>query len=43
MSDKVIQYAAIWLEYVNLHFEYVNSNEDADVKIGFNMDDRWLS
>lgn len=43
MSDKVIQYAAIWLQYANLHFEYVRKEENADVKIGFNMDNRWLS
>lgn len=43
MSDKVIQYAAIWLQYAYLHFEYVDKEEEADVKIGFNMDDRWLS
>lgn len=43
MSDKVIQYAAIWLKYANLHFEYVDKEDDADVKIGFDMDDRGLS
>lgn len=30
MSDKVIQYAAIWLQYANLHFEYVRKEENAD-------------
>lgn len=43
MSDKVIQYAAIWLKYANLHFKYVDKENDADVKIGFDMDDRRLS
>ena len=43
MPEKVIQYAAIWLQYANLHFEYVEPHEEADVKIGFNMDDRELA
>lgn len=43
MSDKVIQYAAIWLQYAYLHFEYVDKDEEADVKIGFNMDTRELA
>lgn len=43
MSEKVIQYAAIWLQYANLHFEYVEPFEEADVKIGFNTDTRKLS
>lgn len=43
MPDKVIQYAAIWLQYAYLHFEYVDKDEEADVKIGFNMDTRELA
>lgn len=43
MPDKVIQYAAVWLKYANLHFKYVDKENDADVKIGFDMDDRGLS
>lgn len=43
LENKVKQYAALWLEHANLHFEYVPENEDADVKIGFDMDERWLT
>lgn len=40
---KVKEHAAIWLEYANLKFEYVSPIEDADVKIGFGTEDRWVS
>lgn len=44
LENVVKQYAATWLQYANsLHFEYVAENEDADVKIGFDMDDRYLT
>lgn len=43
IQEKVKEYAAIWLEYAYLIFEYVSSNEYADVKIGFDLDDRFLS
>ncbi|MCM1032115.1 MAG: hypothetical protein NC410_11815, partial [Oscillibacter sp.] len=43
MPEKVIRYAAIWLEHANLHFEYVEPHEEADVKIGFRIDSRGLS
>ena len=42
-KDEVKQYAAEWLTYANLVFLYVAPSEDADVKIGFDMDERWLA
>ena len=31
LQQQVRQYAALWLEYVDLNFEYVEVNETADV------------
>ncbi len=35
-QKKVKEYASEWLKYANLKFQYVASNQDADIKIGFN-------
>jgi hypothetical protein len=35
---KVVEYGSEWQEYINLTFEYVDDNADADVKIGFDYD-----
>jgi predicted Zn-dependent protease len=35
LQNKVKQAASEWLNYANLNFTYVNSNENADVKITF--------
>lgn len=35
LQKKVKQYAAEWLRYVNLEFQYVEKTEDADIKINF--------
>jgi hypothetical protein len=35
VRDKVVEYGAEWLEYINLSFEYVGDNDPSDVKIGF--------
>ncbi|MCO6565085.1 MAG: hypothetical protein J6581_06545 [Apibacter sp.] len=35
LQDKVKQFASEWLKYANLNFEYVASNQDADIKINF--------
>ena len=43
LQDEVKQYAAEWLTYANLTFMYVAPGEDADVKIGFDTDERWLA
>ena len=43
LQDQVKQYAAEWLTYANLVFLYVDQSEDADVKIGFDTDERWLA
>lgn len=43
LQDQVKQYAVEWLTYANLVFLYVDASEDADVKIGFDMDERWLA
>ena len=43
LQQQVRQYAALWLEYVDLNFEYVEVNETADVKIGFDMDEKWIA
>ena len=43
LQDEVKQYAAEWLTYANLVFLYVDPSEDADVKIGFDTDERWLA
>lgn len=43
LQDEVKQYAAEWLTYANLTFMYVAPSEDADVKIGFDTDERWLA
>jgi hypothetical protein len=42
LQDAVKQVAATWLEYAWLKFEYVSSG-NADVKIGFDMDTRYIS
>jgi hypothetical protein len=41
LQDAVKQVAATWLDYAYLKFEYVDNN--ADVKIGFDMDNRYIS
>jgi hypothetical protein len=40
IRNKVIAYGAEWMEYANIHFKYLEygSNENADVKIGFDYD-----
>lgn len=43
LQEQVKQYAVEWLTYANLVFLYVDASEDADVKIGFDMDERWLA
>lgn len=43
MEAKVRQYAAEWLQYAGLYFEYVGVADSADVKIGFDLDSRYLS
>lgn len=43
LENQVKQYAAEWLEYANLYFEYVGTEQDADVKIGFKLDNRKLA
>lgn len=43
LQNKVREYAAVWLQYAHLTFQYVDVTENADVKIGFDMDDKWLS
>lgn len=35
LQDKVKQFATEWTEYANLKFQWVNANENADIKIGF--------
>ena len=42
-QQSVQLYADIWLQYANLVFQYVAINEYADVKIGFDMDSRYLA
>ncbi|MDR0605759.1 MAG: hypothetical protein LBG80_15810 [Bacteroidales bacterium] len=42
LQDSVKQVAATWLKYAWLKFKYVSSG-DADVKIGFDMDTRYIS
>jgi hypothetical protein len=39
MQNKVKEYAGEWLQYAGISFNYVNSTEDADVSISFDMDD----
>lgn len=43
LEAKVQQYAAEWLQYAGLYFEYVDVADSADVKIGFDLDSRYLS
>lgn len=43
MQQKVKEYAAEWLKYAALYFEYVGTEEEADVKISFDGDTRALS
>ena len=43
IQNKVKLYAEEWLEYACLKFEYVAATENADVKIGFNMDTRGMA
>lgn len=43
IQEKVKLYAAQWLEYANLKFEYVSAGDNADVKIGFDLDTRFLA
>ncbi|WP_281233441.1 matrixin family metalloprotease [Flavobacterium gelatinilyticum] len=35
LQNKVKQFANEWTEYANLKFEWVETDEDADIKIGF--------
>ena len=43
IQEKVKKYAAEWLDYANLTFEYVDKAEYADVKIGFDMNDSYIA
>lgn len=43
LQDQVSLYASEWLTYANLVFLYVGQDEYADVKIGFDTDERWLA
>lgn len=43
LENYVKEYASTWLRYANLYFQYVAENEEADVKIGFDMDERWVT
>lgn len=43
IQNAVKRYASIWLKYAFITFEYVAPNEYADVKIGFDMDDSYIS
>lgn len=43
IQEKVKTYAAEWLDYANLTFEYVDKAEYADVKIGFDMNDSYIA
>lgn len=36
VQKKVKEYASEWLKYANLKFQYVASNQNADIKIGIN-------
>lgn len=38
-KNKVKEVAAEWLKYTSLQFEYVGAADEADVKIGFQLDD----
>lgn len=41
IQAKVKQYAAEWLQYANLKFEYVGAGDNADVKVGFEWGDEF--
>lgn len=43
LQNKVKQYATQWLQYSNLKFEWVNSNQIAAIKIGFKWNDDYGS
>lgn len=43
LQQSVQKYAALWLKYANLYFKYVDPSDSADVKIGFDYDERWIS
>lgn len=43
LQQKVQQYAAEWLQYTYLHFVYVGAGEQADVKIGFDLDTAYIA
>lgn len=42
-QEKVKEYAALWLVHTGLTFLYVGPEEQADVKIGFDTENRWVS
>lgn len=45
LEEAVKRYAQIWLDKTkaDLFFEYVSPEDYADVKIGFDLDERWMS
>lgn len=43
LQEKVKEYAACWLEYANIYFEYVAAGDSADVKVSFDLDNKYLS
>lgn len=43
LQSKVMEYGALWLEYANLKFQYVNQKDSADVKISFDWDEKYIS
>lgn len=43
LHEKIKQYGALWLQYAHLTFQYVLPSDEADVKIGFDMDDKRLA
>lgn len=43
LQNDVKRYASVWSDYVGVGFKYVGTNENADVKIGFDMDEAWMA
>ncbi|MCC8145326.1 MAG: hypothetical protein LIO93_02550 [Bacteroidales bacterium] len=43
LQEKVKTYAALWLEHAYIKFEYVGISDLADVKIGFDLDERFVT
>lgn len=43
LKNKIKEYSQIWTNYANITFLYVEGNQEANVKIGFDLDTNYIA